>query len=605
VPAALINTPQWLAWRGTPKANGKLDKEPVDPHTGGPASTTDSATWGTYEEAVAYAERHGLAGVGFVFTEYDEFMGVDLDDCRDVLTGKLDHGATDLVAKFGTYAEFSPSGTGVKMFMQGVKPGSASKNSTLGIEMYDQKRFFTVTGQQIEGTPSELAHPQELINRLYRETFGDRPSGEGVPEPGPGNDVPDHELRTLMFAARNGDAVCALWDGDTSRHGGDESRADMALMSHLAFWTAGDPKKMERMFSASALGEREKWMERTDYRERTINAALAHTTEYYAEVPLNGHKELPEGGLLALRQPVGAAVRDGVVMPPQLIDGLLYKAAMHSWHGEAGTGKSLLALYAAQKVMEDSGRVLYLDEEGSLRMVSERLGGLGAEPAMLDDLFYYLPVAGLTPEHAGGLVEVVEAINPALVVFDSWIDHLSIAGLDENSSTDVTGWVKALAQPLKDQDAAVLLLDHDNKDGKGRGGGGSTAKLAKLDASYKVTVKEPFDRNRVGRVQLIRDKDREGALEHLHSFAIGGDGAGRVIVEPGAGLMDVRADGELTTRQKEALSALVDSMGFTEWYEASGISSRQTVSNARKALMNRGLVEQHGNLYRRALQDAI
>lgn len=61
--------------------------------------------------------------------------------------------------------------------------------------------------------------------------------------------------------------------GDASDYGDDDSSADMALMNKLAFYSK-DPLQLERLFSNSALGQREKWVKRADYRQRTIQAAL-------------------------------------------------------------------------------------------------------------------------------------------------------------------------------------------------------------------------------------------------------------------------------------------------------------------------------------------
>ena len=63
-------------------------------------------------------------------------------------------------------------------------------------------------------------------------------------------------------------------------HSGDHSRADLALCGKLAFWTGGDRQRIERLFSQSGLGRREKW-KRDDYRDRTITKALSDQTEFY------------------------------------------------------------------------------------------------------------------------------------------------------------------------------------------------------------------------------------------------------------------------------------------------------------------------------------
>jgi hypothetical protein len=68
----------------------------------------------------------------------------------------------------------------------------------------------------------------------------------------------------------------ALYHGDTTSHNGDDSAADLALCSGLAFWTGPDFDRIDVLFRHSGL-YREKW-ERADYRRRTIEAALRNRT---------------------------------------------------------------------------------------------------------------------------------------------------------------------------------------------------------------------------------------------------------------------------------------------------------------------------------------
>ena len=58
----------------------------------------------------------------------------------------------------------------------------------------------------------------------------------------------------------------------------------MKLMNKLAFWFRCDADRMERVFSMSALGQRDKWTGRRDYRERTINKAIAGNQGVYTGV---------------------------------------------------------------------------------------------------------------------------------------------------------------------------------------------------------------------------------------------------------------------------------------------------------------------------------
>ena len=65
-----------------------------------------------------------------------------------------------------------------------------------------------------------------------------------------------------------------MWTGDISAYGGDDSRADLGLAAMLAKELNGDAKLIEQYFCESALGQREKWIGREDYRKLTIAKAL-------------------------------------------------------------------------------------------------------------------------------------------------------------------------------------------------------------------------------------------------------------------------------------------------------------------------------------------
>jgi putative DNA primase/helicase len=133
VPRELQSFDHWIVHR---------DKEPFDPRTGERASTRDSRTWGAFEEAVAAYTHGGWDGVGFVFSSGDPYTGIDLDGVRDPDTGDLEPWAAQLIKASGGYAEVSPSGRGVHLYLKGDVP--SRKGS--GIEVYSTKRYFRVTG---------------------------------------------------------------------------------------------------------------------------------------------------------------------------------------------------------------------------------------------------------------------------------------------------------------------------------------------------------------------------------------------------------------------------------------------------------------------------
>lgn len=85
----------------------------------------------------------------------------------------------------------------------------------------------------------------------------------------------DDEVIEKIHSSKQQELFHQLFDdGDISKYSNDESAADFALLSILPFWTHGNREQMERIFNRSALAKRDKWQEREDYRERTIDNAL-------------------------------------------------------------------------------------------------------------------------------------------------------------------------------------------------------------------------------------------------------------------------------------------------------------------------------------------
>ena len=152
-------------------------------------------------------------------------------------------------------------------------------------EVYNSARYLTVTGRFLDGY-REVVDVQDVLDRmtaaLWPKQSVEQERAAGVQEPGTQQDreqepLDDSFLMQRASSGRRGEWFRTLYEhGDIARYGGDHSRADMALLGELAFWTNGDALQMERLFSASALGRREKWRVRQDYRERTIQAALSH-----------------------------------------------------------------------------------------------------------------------------------------------------------------------------------------------------------------------------------------------------------------------------------------------------------------------------------------
>lgn len=278
-PAELCELAQMVGYRLIQrKGDKKPTKVPHSPHGDYKASSTNPKTWGTLEQALDAVARFGYDGYGFVFTEHDPYAGIDFDNC--VVDGVIDPIVWEWVQRLDSYAEFSPSGTGIHVIVRATMPGGKGcKHVEREIEMYDRARFFTITNRHIEGTPLTVNERQSEFDALYAELFPAKEPAQ--PKHEPSGDVPadDQELIERIRASQHGSKFNDLWEGKISNYNNDHSSADLALCNILAFWTDRDAARMDRLFRQSKL-YREKW-ERKDYRDRTIQEAIAETPEGY------------------------------------------------------------------------------------------------------------------------------------------------------------------------------------------------------------------------------------------------------------------------------------------------------------------------------------
>ena len=288
----LESFPQWVLWaiveRGGVKIKAPMseDGEIVDAH--------DPENWMTYDQARRAADRLGV-GVGFVFTDDDPFWALDLDKC--FVDGQWDERAQAICEQFaGAFIELSQSQTGLHIIFVADSDGHEAlrKKSGDGLELYFTKRFFALTGLHAHGDPLKECTPQ--LKQLLTDYFPDRLAGGKVdgwtdsPREdwrGPEDDdtLIERMLRSKSVRSKLGATASAheLWTmADTlgdyypdENREFDYSSADSALAFHLAYWTGGNCERMERLFSRSELGQRDKWVEREDYRVRTILNAAA------------------------------------------------------------------------------------------------------------------------------------------------------------------------------------------------------------------------------------------------------------------------------------------------------------------------------------------
>lgn len=283
IPDELKTRPQWVVWREE-KRGGKLTKVPYSP-SGYKAKANTPATWSSWKAALAaYQDGHNYTGIGYVFTDADSLTGIDLDKCGD--GAQFEPWALDIVEKMASYTEKSPSGRGLHIIIKGKLPPDGRRKGK--VEMYDQLRYFTMTGDVLPSTPSTIEKRQAALEALHARIFtpdGDTDTtGPQARQAARVTTLDDAELLRRAMAAANGGKFAQLWMGDYSGYP-SQSEADLALCQILAFWTGGAETQIDRLFHQSSL-YRKKWDTRhygdgRTYGQGTIEKALRNTTEFY------------------------------------------------------------------------------------------------------------------------------------------------------------------------------------------------------------------------------------------------------------------------------------------------------------------------------------
>jgi hypothetical protein len=153
IPTELTKVPQWITWKylkdGTKFPNGK---------------SNDPSSWHRFQDVESSKK------IAFVFADEDPFCGIDLDDC--IVEGEILQWAQVVLDKFAgvAYAEFSPSGSGIKLITRAKKPAGSRCNNGSGIECYDKKRFWTITRDTVPGF-EQIGDGQSAVDWLLENCF--------------------------------------------------------------------------------------------------------------------------------------------------------------------------------------------------------------------------------------------------------------------------------------------------------------------------------------------------------------------------------------------------------------------------------------------------
>jgi primase-polymerase (primpol)-like protein len=159
--------------------------------------------------------------------------------------------------------------TGLHVWLEKVSlPGRFRRRDN--VEMYQDGRYLTVTGQSVQDLPLLLSKDQNALDAIYQHIFTPKKQENTVgglahrAERRSSVYRTDEEVLEKAYHAKNGENFkrhfegdYSLWEGAGAKHQ-SHSNADFELVLMLLYWTNKDIIQVDRLFRQSGL-MREKW----------------------------------------------------------------------------------------------------------------------------------------------------------------------------------------------------------------------------------------------------------------------------------------------------------------------------------------------------------
>ena len=290
IPVELLSQPA-AVFILEPRPEGGWAKQPRNCQ-GFPLSPKNLAKWEKAEDCKA-AVNAGLAdGWGVRLTEGCGIVGWDTDHAEETLK---QHPALAKAIKAhrakGGYVEVSPSGKGLRGFIFG-DPVTGRKRGN-HVEMYSEW-YLTLTGAGSGAILEDQELRDALVAAMEAGTGGDNARGgqtspaTSPPAPSASQEKPTAEILAKVEAAAReklGDAADRFIPegemGGISFGWSDPSRQDNYVVAEIyrtcaRFGVPAEqrPEVMETIMGRFGVGQRDKWQNRADYRERTIKAVI-------------------------------------------------------------------------------------------------------------------------------------------------------------------------------------------------------------------------------------------------------------------------------------------------------------------------------------------
>ena len=417
----------------------------------------------TFDEALAGVIKHQHDGIGFVFMEGDGYVGVDFDDCIE--NGLIDSFVSGtLKNSLPSYAEISPSGTGIHVICRG-KIAKALTASPIGdgsatVEMYNTGRYFTFTGQQT-GDYETIAGCQFGINKIIAHVTGLEPSANKTTT----KNQTENERPWSKFTARRTHANnLAAFKAMTKPNDPQNDTLNSA-----AFFAA-------RAFAAGAL-------EGTEASIKKEIRDIANSTPHCPGV----EQTLASGWSKGIGKPLplieyiqAVAVSEYCAERPKeapyIIKGVLYRGAASQLMGPIKAGKTTWLFAALHNIMlgqdfmglkTEPTNILYITEQPRASFQAQlSRSGLDKNQLLRQAQLYVLDLGHLWNLDWEGrseqIRENVSEKNIGLVVIDTFP---RVALVEEMANIGEMNRKFETIAPVVNDGAALMLVWHERKAG--------------------------------------------------------------------------------------------------------------------------------------------
>lgn len=597
-PAALRELKQWLVWKFEPNPKpGKKDlKVPYYAKSGtkrgwmpgvrskkvGQGSPEELPLLVTFDEAKAAAAERGMTGVGLAMGYNCPVTALDFDHC--VVDRKIDPAVEALVV--GTYAEISPSGTGVRAFVLGNlgdRSDAHPDDGSFGFETYSSSRFVTFTGDMTAdtvdfGSENIIAEPSALLLETCEKRFGPRV----VRQVSVGKSdkervgLTDEQIKVVLQWTAHGDykrwmAVGSalhhetegqgewLWD-EWSQLGADYEGPDEI---RYKWATLGDYPGDEKTFW-SVLRE-------AQAQGCPLNVDTASPDDFE---DLGPDKTRPAGyhGFFSIDEFEGQDTK-----VHWFIKGFLPRAQLAILFGPSGSGKSFLAFDLCAAIARGletwngkrvtKGRVAYLVAEG-VPGFRQRIKAYRAEHAIKGSDIDMTIIAGIVPNltdeaSVARLKTDMKKFGPFdLIVFDTFAQVTS--GANENSGEAMGTALKHCREISQVCGAMTLLVHHSGKDDT-KGARGWSGLKAAADVELEVKRDKDGAQRSVTITKMKDGEDNAAQGFKLRSVVMGKDEDGDDITSC---VVEYNEAGQVSKAQKlghnqaTLMRALADLQGF-------------------------------------------